>query len=93
MAEISLDISVQDLRAVGSVNPESVELVITLCAEEVCPVFLSGARRLRWPLQAPDREEEAWSDAERLHAFRVTRELLCARLEASARGDGMDDAP
>jgi catechol 2,3-dioxygenase-like lactoylglutathione lyase family enzyme len=27
--------------------------VITLCAEEVCPVFLGNARRLHWPIEDP----------------------------------------
>ena len=43
-----LGISIEDARskAVADLDASAVELVITLCAEEVCPVFLAPARRL-----------------------------------------------
>ena len=37
------------------VDPATVDTVITLCAEEVCPVFLGQATRLHWPL--PDSRQ------------------------------------
>jgi hypothetical protein len=33
------------------VDPETVDTVLTLCAEEVCLAFLGDAERLHWPLQ------------------------------------------
>jgi protein-tyrosine-phosphatase len=52
--------------------------VITLCGEEECPVFLGKARRLHWGL--PDPAGVGGSEADRLDAFRRTRDELRRRL-------------
>ncbi len=84
MAELGIDLGTHTSKSVQTIDPEDVDLVVTLCAEEVCPVFLSSARRLHWPLQDPDRKDEDLTDAERLRHFRVARDELRARLEALA---------
>ena len=84
MAELGIDLGEHASKSVQSIDPDSVDLVITLCAEEVCPVFLGQAQRLHWPLQDPDRKHEDLSDEERLHHFRVARDQIRARLEALA---------
>ena len=58
MAELDIDLRAHSSKSVETIDPESVDLVITLCAEEVCPMFLASAQRLHWPLQDPDRERE-----------------------------------
>lgn len=96
MAELGIDLSSQSSKSVETIDPQSVDLVITLCAEEVCPVFLSRAPRMHWPLQDPDRKHEDLSDEERLHHFRVARDQIRARLaDLAARrdGDGADVSP
>src|ERR1041385_8434568 len=50
LAEASLDISEQTSKHVDSIPAYAIDLVVTLCAEEVCPVFLRPTRRLHWPL-------------------------------------------
>lgn len=81
MAELDIDITGQASTGVQDVDPATVDLVITLCAEEVCPVFLSDAERLHWPLQDPDRKHEDLTDEERLEHFRVARDEIRSRLE------------
>ncbi len=53
---------------------DTLDLVITLCAEEVCPVFLSHAKRLHWPL--PDPAGRAGDEEQQLGYFRETRDAL-----------------
>lgn len=84
MAELGIDLDTHTSKSVETIDPDSVDLVITLCAEEVCPVFLSQAARLHWPLQDPDRKHEDLTDAERLHHFRIARDQIRARLDALA---------
>jgi protein-tyrosine-phosphatase len=81
MAELGIDLGAHSSKSVQTIDPESVDLVITLCAEEVCPVFLSRAPRMHWPLQDADREHENLTDEERLQRFRVLRDQIRARLE------------
>lgn len=83
MAECRIDLSAHVSKSVETIDRQSVDLVITLCAED-CPVFLSDAERLHWPLRDPDRKQEALSDEERLRHFRVARDEIRARLEELA---------
>ncbi|MEZ4433727.1 MAG: arsenate reductase ArsC [bacterium] len=84
MTELGIDLTTHASKSVDAIDPASVDLVITLCAEEICPVFLGHARRLHWPLPDPDRKHEALTDAERLHHFRAARDAIAARLRALA---------
>lgn len=84
MAERGISLAGHASESVHDVDPEPVDLVITLCAEEVCPLFLGRAERLHWPMPDPDRKHEDLSDDERLHHFRVTRDAIEARLKTLA---------
>ena len=84
MAELGIDLAGQASTSVEDVDPDAPDLVITLCAEEVCPAFLGRARRLHWPLQDPDRADEPLTHAQRLEHFRRARDQIRERLEALA---------
>ena len=79
LAEIGIDASAQTSKHVDTVDPDGVDLVITLCAEERCPVFLGQAERTSWAL--PDPVVEGLSEAEALERFRSTRDVIRQRLE------------
>lgn len=81
MSEVGIDISAQESTSVADVDPNSVDTVITLCAEEVCPAFLSDARRYHWPLEDPDTDDPSVSDEQMLARFRAARDEIKARLE------------
>lgn len=78
LGELGIDISGHHSKSVETIAPESVDTVITLCAEEVCPVFLAKATRLHWGLPDPARVEGV--QAARLDAFRAARDQLVKRL-------------
>ena len=82
MKEIGIDISSHYSKSVDELAPEFVaglDYVITLCAEEVCPVIISKATKLHWPF--PDPAGKGTTDEERLAQFRVARDNIKARLE------------
>ncbi len=81
LAEIGIDISGQHSKSVDDVPPGDVDAVVTLCAEEVCPVFLGKALRVQWGL--PDPAAAPGTDDEKLKAFRDVRDELRRRLEAA----------
>ncbi len=81
MAEIGIDISNQRSKAVKDVDPGSVDLVVTLCAEEVCPVFPGRVRRLHWPIADPAVNAPSLKPEEILSRFRVARDQIKTRLE------------
>jgi len=53
LREVDIDISMQRSKSVDEIDRSSVDVVITLCAEDVCPVWLGHARRLQWPIPDP----------------------------------------
>lgn len=81
MRELDLDLSAQRSKAVDTIDPASVDLVITLCAEEACPVFLGQARRMHWPITDPASADPALTADERLARFRAARDQLRGRIE------------
>ena len=79
LKEIGIDISGHKSKGLDAVDASSVDAVITLCAEEVCPVFLGKAMRLHWGL--PDPARETGNEDRKLAAFRSVRDELRRRLE------------
>jgi len=79
LAEIGIDITRHRSKSVGEIDPAAVDLVITLCGEEVCPVFFGNAKRLHWPL--PDPAAAEGTGDERLQAFRQVRDEIARRIE------------
>jgi arsenate reductase len=80
LAEIGVDITHHRSKAVAEIPADQVDLVVTLCGEEECPVFLGRARRLHWGL--PDPAGVGGSETARADAFRRTRDELQRRLKA-----------
>ncbi len=78
LAELGIDGSGQRSKSVHSIDPATVDIVITLCAEEVCPAFLGRAQRLHWPLPDPAGQGTAET---LLEGFRTVRDELRRRLE------------
>ena len=78
LAEIGVDASRQRSKSVGEIPPGDVDVVVTLCAEEVCPVFLGKAARVHWAL--PDPAAVQGDEGARLDAFRRVRDELRRRL-------------
>ena len=82
MREIGIDISGQRAKPIESVLGDDVGLVITLCAEEVCPVLPGTVRRLHWPIPDPVTDDPALSEADHLARFRTARDEIRARLKS-----------
>jgi len=76
--EIGIDLRGHSSKSVESIPPDGVEVVITLCAEEECPVFLGKARRIHWGL--PDPGGAGLSEEQKLQSFRDVRDELRRRL-------------
>lgn len=78
MREIGVDISGQRSKGLDEVPADQIEAVVTLCAEEICPLFLSRAMQVHWAITDP--AAQTGDEATRLEAFRQARDLLRERL-------------
>ncbi len=84
MQEIGADLTTHTSKSVDTIDPAVVDTVITLCAEEVCPVFLGKARRLHWPIPDPASPDPTVPRDEMLRRFRAARDTIRGKLEAFA---------
>lgn len=80
MAEIDIDISRQVSKSVDEIDTSDLDLVVTLCAEEVCPVLPGHVRRLHWPIDNPASNDPALTDEDLRSRFRTARDRIRARL-------------
>ena len=88
MRELGVDLSAHHSKAVQTIDPATVGTVITLCAEEVCPVFLGKARRLHWPIPDPASKDPSIAREQMLTRFRTARDTGRGRLVPCAAGGG-----
>ena len=91
MAEIGIDLSQNRSKSVDEFDPSAVDTVITLCAEEVCPVYLGDVRRLHWPLPDPAGHDEP--EEVSLARFREVRDGLRRRLREWLHEEGIPPRP
>lgn len=80
MAEIGIDIAGQHSKSVDDIDPAGVDLVVTLCAEEVCPVLPGRVQRLHWPIADPASSDPALTPEDLRARFRAARDQIKARL-------------
>lgn len=82
LAEVGIDAAGQRSKAIADLPKafiDGLDLVITLCAEEVCPVLPTTAKRIHWPL--PDPAGKSGDAAEQIGRFRATREAITVKLD------------
>jgi len=79
MGELGIDLSSHHSKSVDEIPKDEVGTVITLCAEEVCPVFPGKVEKLHWPQTDP--AATVGSKEEILNAFRTVRDQLRDRLQ------------
>lgn len=85
MQELGIDLAGHHSKSVDTIDAATVGTVITLCAEEVCPVFLGKVLRLHWPIPDPASADPALSRETMLTRFRAARDEISSRLVALQR--------
>ena len=79
MREIGIDISTHTSKSVQSIDLKPIDLIITLCAEEVCPIVPVKTKRLHWPIKDP--ASAADNDEAILNSFRKARDEIKIRIQ------------
>ena len=77
MKEIGIDISHQRSKSIDNLDTnflDNLDFVVTLCAEEICPVLPSKARKLHWLNVDPANKN--YSETQLKIAFKKTRENI-----------------
>lgn len=82
MNEIGIDISNQYPKRIKDLDDDfikNLDFVITLCAEEICPVIDNSAKRIQWP--NPDPAIDNITSRQQELLFRETRENIFRMLK------------
>ena len=77
MKEIGIDISKNKTKSIESIDKEFInqlDYVITLCAEEICPVVPAATKVFNWPNEDPDND--TYNHQQTKNAFMKTRENI-----------------
>ncbi len=82
MDEFGIDISSHRSKSIESIDLRDVDTIVTLCAEEVCPVVPGQRRQFHWAL--PDPAAAAGSHEDRLERFREIRGEIARLLDQLA---------
>ena len=82
LAELGIDACTHTSKSVQDIDPTTVNLVITLCAEEVCPLFLGKAERLYWPIPDPASDDPNLTPDQMRERFRAGRDEIFRRLNS-----------
>jgi arsenate reductase len=80
LKEEDIDISKNWSKSIDQLAPDflaNLDFVITLCAEEVCPLLPSKAKRLHWPIKDPAGVPEA----EKQQAFRSAKNEIKSKIK------------
>jgi protein-tyrosine-phosphatase/N-acetylglutamate synthase-like GNAT family acetyltransferase len=87
MREVGIDISEHRSKSVNEIDSSTVDVVVTLCADEVCPVWPGKLVRVHWPLPDPSSDDPPEATLDR---FRRVRDELRVRLWALAANRFVD---
>jgi arsenate reductase len=81
MAEVGVDISGQESKTLDRYLNQPWDAIITVCdqANDACPVFPGGRRRLHWSF--PDPSTATGTDEEKLTVYRHVRDVIRDRIE------------
>ena len=79
-AERKLDTSALSSKSVETIDPSTVDVVVTLCAEEYCPAYLHQATRLHWPMPDPADALPGEDESAQLNRFLDVADQIEVRL-------------
>lgn len=85
LAELGIDISGHRSKSVDEIAATNLDLVITLCAEEVCPVLPDRVRRLHWPIRDPASTNSSFTPDDMRGRFREARDEIKAKIQDLSR--------
>jgi len=78
MSEIGIDISKHTSKSLKNIDLTKIDLVVTLCADEICPVLPGRTKHLHHPIEDPAML--AGSSGDMAQGFRIARDKINQRI-------------
>lgn len=89
MAEIGIDVSEHRSKGLETVEASGADIIVTLCAEEICPFVPGAVKRLHWPITEPG----AGDPATLRDRFRTARDQIKGRIEVLSKLLDLPEGP
>ncbi|QDZ18076.1 phosphotyrosine protein phosphatase [Chloropicon primus] len=81
MKEVGVDISKNTSKSIEVFDLDAFDAIVTLCAEEVCPLA-PPEKRLDWSTPDPAVDVEGETEEQKLQRFRVARDEIERKMDA-----------
>lgn len=78
MKNIGIDITSHHSKPISEVLSHDIDLVVTLCADEVCPIVPTSTKKEHWPFKDPAAASGTEEDI--LTSFELIRDQIKAQL-------------
>ncbi|MBL4871122.1 MAG: arsenate reductase ArsC [Robiginitomaculum sp.] len=81
MAELGIDMGARTSKSIDQISLEDIDIIITLCADEICPTIPNNTQHLHWPLTDPASDDPKLTKRDLLTRFRMARDDIKSRLK------------
>ena len=81
MAEFGIDMGAHTSKSIDQINLKDIDIIITLCADEICPTIPKGTQHHHWPLTDPASDSPKLTESDFLIRFRTARDEIKYRLK------------
>lgn len=88
LREIGIDIIDHRAKSIDSIDLKSIDIIVTLCADEVCPLVIGNQRKLHWPF--PDPADSKLNHDEKVVKFAEVRDQLIEKIRALKQELGLN---
>jgi arsenate reductase len=78
LRKIGIDIIDYQAKSVDSIDLKSMDIIVTLCADEICPLVIGNQRKLNWPF--PDPADTKLTHDEQVLKFAEVRDQLIEKI-------------
>lgn len=78
MQEIGIDIGNHNAKSINTIDLTTIDVIVALCSEEICPVVSGDYKKYHWPL--PDPANQSLGHTEKMKLFRQVRDELIERI-------------
>ncbi|MFA6038091.1 MAG: arsenate reductase ArsC [Legionellales bacterium] len=88
LQEINIDIGHHQSKSIDAIDLKTIDLIITLCADEICPLVIGKQQKKNWPF--PDPANPNLTRNEQIAKFSEVRDQLIEKIRGLKQELGIE---